>query len=136
MLRDWGKIISILSRPGAGKRLCRRFAISRSGGTVAGTRKILDFARKHKAPLMSRRASFRHEFGMEAAACECAMPEPLGRLSLVTATLHSRYSLPGWMIYGQHPVWTAMTLMGPRSGFRESMYEYKDTCPRGFDHLA
>ena len=36
------------------------------GGTVAGTRKILEFARKHKAPLMSS-SLFRHEWGMEAA---------------------------------------------------------------------
>src|SRR3569832_1037500 len=36
------------------------------GGTVAGTKKILDFARKHNAPLMSS-SLFRHEWGMEAA---------------------------------------------------------------------
>ncbi len=36
------------------------------GGTVAGTRKILDFAKQHGAPLMSS-SLFRHEFGMEAA---------------------------------------------------------------------
>ena len=32
----------------------------------------------------------------------------------MSARLFSRYSLPGWMIYGQHPVWTVMTLMGPK----------------------
>ena len=36
------------------------------GGTVAGTRKILDLAKKHGAPLMSS-SLFRHEFGMEQA---------------------------------------------------------------------
>ena len=36
------------------------------GGTVAGTRKILEFAREHKAPIMSS-SLFRHEWGMEAA---------------------------------------------------------------------
>ena len=36
------------------------------GGSVAGTRKILEFAREHKAPIMSS-SLFRHEWGMEAA---------------------------------------------------------------------
>ena len=36
------------------------------GGSVAGTRKILDFARQHKAPLLSS-SLFRHQWGTEAA---------------------------------------------------------------------
>ena len=36
------------------------------GGSVAGTKKILELARKHKAPIMSS-SLFRHHMGMEAA---------------------------------------------------------------------
>src|SRR5205085_7939406 len=36
------------------------------GASVAGTRKILEFARANKAPIMSS-SLFRHEWGMEAA---------------------------------------------------------------------
>ena len=95
------------------------------GGTVAGTRKILDFAREHKAPLMSS-SIFRHQFGMEAALRMRDSGE-FGPIEFITATLHSRYSLDGWMIYGQHPVWSVMTLMG--AGVEAvSMIEHKDTC--------
>ena len=55
-------------RPGrarAGKGL-PTFCDKPIGGTVAGTRKILEFARKHNAPLMSS-SLFRHEWGMEEA---------------------------------------------------------------------
>ena len=95
------------------------------GGDVAGTRKILEFARKHKAPIMSS-SLFRHQFGMEAAlrmrdAGEC------GPIEFITATLHSRYRLDGWIIYGQHPVWSVMTLMGAGVD-AVSMYEHADTC--------
>lgn len=95
------------------------------GGTVAGTRKILEFARQHKAPIMSS-SIFRHEWGMEAALRMRDSGE-LGPIEFITATLHSRYNLDGWMIYGQHPVWTAMTLMGPGVD-AVSMYEHKDAC--------
>ena len=95
------------------------------GGTVEGTRKILEFARKHNAPIMSS-SLFRHEWGMEAALRMRDSGE-FGHLEHVSARLQSRYSLPGWMIYGQHPVWTVMTLMG--AGVDSvSLYEYKDTC--------
>ncbi len=95
------------------------------GETPSGTKKILDFAKKHNAPLMSS-SIFRHEFGMEAAL-RMRDTNEFGKIEFVTAALQSRYALPGWMIYGQHPVWTIMTLMGP--GVEAvSMYEYNDTC--------
>jgi predicted dehydrogenase len=95
------------------------------GGTVAGTRKILEFARKHKTPLMSSSA-WRYEWGMEAALRMRDSGE-FGELEHVSARLFSRYSLKGWMIYGQHPVWAIMTLMGAGMD-AVSMYEFKDTC--------
>lgn len=94
------------------------------GGTVAGTKKILDFARKHRAPLMSG-SLFCYEWGMEAALRMRDSGE-FGHLEHVSARLHSRYSLPGWMLYGQHPTWTVMRLMG--AGVKAvSLYDYKDT---------
>lgn len=95
------------------------------GGTVEGTRKILDFAREHKAPLMSG-SIFNYEWGMEAALRMRDSGE-FGDIEHVSARLHSRYQLDAWMIYGQHPVWTVMTLMGAGVD-AVSMYEYKDTC--------
>ncbi|MGE0609474.1 MAG: Gfo/Idh/MocA family protein [Pirellulales bacterium] len=95
------------------------------GGTVAGTRKILEFAQQHNAPLMSG-SIFRHEFGMEAALRMREAGE-FGEIEHVSARLHSRYALDGWMIYGQHPVWTVMTLMGAGVD-AVSLYAYKDTC--------
>ncbi len=95
------------------------------GGTVAGTKKILDFAKQHKAPLMSG-SIFNYEWGMEAAKRLRDSGE-FGQLEHVSARLMSRYSLPAWMIYGQHPVWTVVTLMG--AGVDAiSLYEYNDTC--------
>ncbi len=95
------------------------------GGTVAGTRKILEFARQHKAPLMSG-SIFNYEWGMEAALRMRDSGE-FGEIEHVSARLQSRYRLEGWMIYGQHPAWTVMTLMGAGVD-AVSMYEYKDTC--------
>lgn len=95
------------------------------GGTVAGTRKILEFARKHKAPLMSG-SIFNYEWGMEAAK-RMRDSGDFGPIEHVSARLHSRYRLEGWMIYGQHPVWTVMSLMG--AGVQSvSMYSHRDTC--------
>ncbi|QDU93620.1 Gfo/Idh/MocA family protein [Lignipirellula cremea] len=95
------------------------------GGTVEGTRKILDLAKKHQAPLMSG-SIFNHEWGMEAALRMRDAGE-FGPIEHVSARLMSRYSLDRWMIYGQHPLWTVMTLMGPGiEGI--SLYEYNDTC--------
>lgn len=113
-----------LVAPGLAKGL-PTFCDKPIGGTPAGTRKILEFARQHQAPIMSS-SLFRHEWGMEAAL-RMRDAGTFGPIEYVMATLHSRYHLDGWMIYGQHPVWTAMTLMG--AGVQAvSMYEYRDTC--------
>jgi hypothetical protein len=81
------------------------------GGTVQGTRKILEFARAHKAPLMSS-SIFRHEWGMEHALRLRDSGE-YGPLQYVVASLAGGFHLPSWFIYGQHPVWSVMTLCGP-----------------------
>jgi predicted dehydrogenase len=81
------------------------------GGTVEGTRKILQFAREHKAPLMSS-SLFRHQWGTEQALRMRDSGEH-GRLEFVLAGLGGGFSLPGWMIYAQHPVWSVVTLAGP-----------------------
>jgi len=95
------------------------------GGTVAGTKKILEFARSHKAPLMTGSA-FNHEWGMEAAL-RMRDAKEFGPIEHVSARLHSRYKLDSWMIYGQHPVWSVMTLMG--AGVQAvSMVEHADMC--------
>ena len=95
------------------------------GGTVAGTRKILDFAKQHKTPIMSG-SIFNYEWGMEAALRLRDSGE-FGAIEHVSARLFSRYRLEGWMIYGQHPVWSVMTLMGAGVD-AVSLYEYNDTC--------
>ncbi len=81
------------------------------GGTVAGTRKILEFARKHKAPLMSS-SLFRHEWGTEAALRK-RDAGTFGPIEYVIAGVEGGYTPDGWLIYGQHPTWTVMTLLGP-----------------------
>jgi len=81
------------------------------GGTVANTKKILDYAKKHKAPIMSS-SLFRHEFGMEHALRLRDAGE-FGKLEYVIASMQGGYSLDGWFVYGQHPAWTVMTLCGP-----------------------
>jgi len=95
------------------------------GGTVAQTGKILEFARRHHAPLMSA-SIFRYEWGMEAAL-RMRDAEEFGPLEHVSSRLHSRYRLPGWMIYGQHPVWSVVTLMGAGVD-AVSLYAHNDTC--------
>lgn len=113
-----------LVAPGLAKGL-PTFCDKPIGGDVAGTKKILEFARQHKTPIMSG-SLFRYEWGMEAALRMRDSGE-FGPIEHVSARLYSRYSLPGWMIYGQHPVWAIMTLMGAGVD-AVSMYEYKDTC--------
>jgi len=81
------------------------------GGSVAGTRKILEFARQHKAPLMSS-SLFRHEFGMEHAL-RLRDNNEHGTLEYVIASMAGGYTPDGWLVYGQHPAWTVMTLCGP-----------------------
>jgi hypothetical protein len=95
------------------------------GGTVAGTRKILEFARQHQAPLMSS-SLFRHQWGMEAALRKRDSGEH-GPIQYVIAGVQGGYRPDGWMIYGQHPAWTVMTLLGP--GIEAvSMYARDNTC--------
>ncbi len=99
-----------LVAPGLAKGL-PTFCDKPIGETVAGTRKILDFAVKNKAPLMSS-SLFRHEWGMEAALRKRDSGE-LGPIRFVVAGVQGGYSDAGWMVYGQHPAWTVMTLLGP-----------------------
>ncbi|HVX15727.1 MAG TPA: Gfo/Idh/MocA family oxidoreductase [Pirellulales bacterium] len=81
------------------------------GGSVDGTRKILEFAQRHRAPLMSS-SLFRHEMGMEEAL-RLRDGGQEGPLQYVIASLGGGFSADVWAIYGQHPVWTVMTLLGP-----------------------
>jgi len=95
------------------------------GETPAGTRKILEFARQHQAPLMSS-SLFRHEWGAEAALRKRDSGE-LGPIQFVIASVQGGYSESGWMVYGQHPAWTVITLLGP--GVEAvSMYARENTC--------
>lgn len=82
------------------------------GGSVAGTRKILEFAKQHNAPIMSS-SLFRHEWGMEAALRKRDAGE-FGPIQHVVASVQGGYSPDGWMVYGQHPAWTVVTLLGPK----------------------
>jgi predicted dehydrogenase len=95
------------------------------GETPEGTRKILEFARQHQAPLMSS-SLFRHEWGAEAAQRMRDSGE-FGPIQFVIASVQGGYSENGWKVYGQHPAWTVMTLMG--SGVDAvSMYARENTC--------
>jgi predicted dehydrogenase len=91
------------------------------GGSPAGTRKILDFARQHQAPLMSS-SLFRHEWGT-AAALRLRNSGEFGKIQYVIASLQSGYSDDGWLIYGQHPAWMVVTLLGPGAE-AVSLYAY------------
>ncbi len=106
------------------------------GGTVAGTRKILDFAKQHNAPIMSS-SLFRHQWGTEEAVRMRDSGE-YGPLQYVIASQAGGWSLPSWVVYGQHPTWMAMTLCGPgidavslyaREASCHAMLTYKDRMP-------
>jgi len=95
------------------------------GGSVAQTKKILDLAREHKAPLMSS-SLFRHQWGTEQAL---RMKESgdFGPMQYVIASQGGGYTPNGWFIYGHHPVWMTMTLCGP--GVESvSMYARENAC--------
>lgn len=94
------------------------------GETPAGTRRILEFARQHEAPIMSS-SLFRHEWGMEAALRKRDSGE-FGTIQYLIASVQGGYSESGWMVYGQHPAWTVMTLMGPGTE-AVSMYARENT---------
>ncbi len=106
------------------------------GGTVAGTRKILDLAKKHGTPLMSS-SLFRHEFGTEQAL-RLRDSGDAGPLQFVLASMAGGYSPESWFVYGQHPIWTVVTLCGPgaeavsmyaRDGTAHALVTYKDRMP-------
>lgn len=83
------------------------------GETAPGTKAILDFAKKHKAPLMSS-SLFRHEQGMEAALRKRDEGK-YGAIRYLIAGVEGGYSPDGWLVYGQHPAWTCVTLLGPNA---------------------
>lgn len=95
------------------------------GGSAAGTKKILDFARKHKAPIMSS-SLFRHHQGMEAAVRKRDSNE-FGPIRHVVASVQGGYNPDGWLVYGQHPAWAVVTLLGPKAQ-AVSMYAREDVC--------
>jgi predicted dehydrogenase len=113
-----------LVAPGLAKGL-PTFCDKPIGGSVEGTRKILEFAKKHNAPIMSS-SLFRHEWGMEAAL-RMRDTNEFGPLQYVMASLGGGYSPESWAVYGQHPVWTVMTLCGP-GVHAVSAYPYKAAC--------
>ena len=95
------------------------------GETAPGTKAILDFARKHKAPIMSS-SLFRHHQGMEACLRKRDAKE-YGAIKYVIAAVQGGYSPDGWLVYGQHPAWTVVTLMGPGAK-SVSMYARENQC--------
>ncbi|HVR83986.1 MAG TPA: Gfo/Idh/MocA family oxidoreductase [Planctomycetota bacterium] len=106
------------------------------GKTVGGTRKILEFAREHGAPLMSS-SLFRHEFGMEQALRMRDSGE-FGPMEFVLASMAGGYSAENWFVYGQHPVWSVVTLRGAgalavsmvaREATAHAMITYPDRMP-------
>lgn len=80
------------------------------GETVAGVKKILAFAREHKAPLMSG-SIFSYEWGVEEVRRLVADGQ-LGAMQYVIASMGGGYSPDGWFVYGHHPCWMIMTLLG------------------------
>jgi predicted dehydrogenase len=95
------------------------------GGDVPGTKKILEFARKHEAPVMSS-SLFRHEWGTEAALRKRDSKE-FGPIQYLIASVQGGYSADGWLVYGQHPAWTVVTILGPGAE-AVSMYAREATC--------
>ena len=113
-----------LCAPGLAKGL-PTFCDKPIGGTVAETRKILEFARKHNAPIMSS-SLYRHHWGTEEAL-RMKRSGDFGPLQYVIASQAGEWNYASWFIYGQHPVWMAMTLCG--AGVEAvSMYARESTC--------
>src|SRR5262249_25782481 len=95
------------------------------GGKQAETRKILNLGQERKAPLMSS-SLFRHQWGTEQALRMRDSGEH-GSIHFVNASMGGGFSLPGWMVYSHHPIWTVITLLGP--GVEAvSAYAYGDSC--------
>jgi hypothetical protein len=106
------------------------------GGSVAGTKKILEFAKKHGAPIMSS-SLFRHQQGMESALRRRDANES-GPIKYVIAGVEGGYSPDGWLVYGQHPAWSVVTLLGAgaeavslyaREGACHALVTYPDRQP-------
>lgn len=106
------------------------------GGSVAETRKILEFASQHGAPLMSS-SIYRYQWGTEEALRMKASDE-FGPLQFVLASQAGDHSPERWRIYGQHPAWMVMTLCGAGvdgvsfSSYRQTahvMVSYPDRYP-------
>ena len=106
------------------------------GRTVEGTRRILDLATANNAPLMSS-SLFRHEFGMEQAL-RLRDGGDAGPLQFVLASMAGAYNPANWFIYGQHPIWTVVTLCGPGAdavsmyaceGTAHALVTYRDRMP-------
>lgn len=98
-----------LIAPGLAKGL-PTFCDKPIGETVAGVKKILAFAKEHKAPLMSG-SIFRYEWGIEEVRRLIAEGTH-GDIQYVIASMGGGYSPDGWFVYGHHPCWTIMTLLG------------------------
>jgi hypothetical protein len=69
---------------------------------------------------------FRHEWGMEAALRKRDANEH-GAIRYVIAGVEGGYSPDGWLVYGQHPAWTVVTLLGPGAK-AVSMYARENQC--------
>jgi len=80
------------------------------GGTVAGTRQILETARRNQAPILSG-SIFSYEWGVEEVRRLLARGE-VGPIEYVIASMMGGYSPEGWFVYGQHPCWSIVTLLG------------------------
>lgn len=98
-----------LIAPGLAKGL-PTFCDKPIGQTVEGTRKILEMAKKHGAPIMSG-SIFSYEWGVEEVRRLLAKGE-LGQIQYVIASMMGGYSPESWFVYGQHPCWSIVTLLG------------------------
>lgn len=81
------------------------------GASVAGTRKILEYARKYGAPLMSS-SIFCHQWGT-AEAVRMRDSGEYGALNYaICCQAGDCTSTRGWLIYGHHPIWMLLTVCG------------------------
>jgi predicted dehydrogenase len=119
----WGEDHFDLCAPGLAKGL-PTFCDKPIGGSVAETKRILDFAKKHNAPIMSS-SIYRYQWGTEETLRMKASGE-YGALEYVICSQAGSHNYDRWVIFGQHPVWMIITLCGP--GVEAvNLYEYKDT---------
>src|SRR3569832_1827416 len=80
------------------------------GAAVAGTKKILDYAKKYNAPLMSS-SIFCHQWGT-AEAVRMRESGEHGPLNYAMCCQASDCSPRGWLVYGHHPIWMLLTVCG------------------------